>query len=214
MNTLPILERFYRLPPRKLRKTRSWRRLVRRALGRIQRHTLGLSLLSLGVALWILSHVYYYNVLVSLESNVNTARAQIEVAQQRRAHVQLSLTHLLRYYAKYERDVLKEITVVRKGEKAEQKIPIQDALARLDAVAEQYPNLQLSNTVRELSDATVASEASIAERASDYNDAVNAYASVLHQFPGNIFGPVMGFQDKDYFVPEDPSVLLYREVRP
>jgi LemA protein len=214
VHTLPILERLYRLPPRKLRRPRSWRRFLRRALGKIQQHTLGLTLLSLGVALWILSHVYYYNLLVGLESNVSTARAQIEVAQQRRTHIQASLTHLLRYYAKYERDVLKEITVVRKGEKTEQKIPIQDALARLDAVAEQYPNLQLSNTVRELSDATVASEVSIAERANAYNEAVNSYSSVLHQFPGNIFGPVMGFREKDYFVPEDPSVLVYREVRP
>lgn len=215
MNTLPILERLYRLPARKLRRPRPFRWMLRRALDRLQTNAGGLTIAALGFALWIFSHVYYYNLLLDLESNVTTARAQIEVAQERRNHVQRNLMQLLRFYARYERDVLKDLTVVRKGEKApEQQVDPATALARLDAVAEAYPSLQLTKTVQQFSEAIVASESNIEARASEYNQAVNVYINALHQFPGNLFGPIMGFEDHDYYAPADRAALEYREIAP
>lgn len=214
METLPILERLYRLPARKLKRPRPLRWFVRRALAKIQRYTTGLAIASVGLAVWIASHIYYYNMLIDLESNVTTARAQVEVAQQRRNHIQRNLTQLLRYYARYERDVLKDVTGMRTEKKPEPKTAGADALARLDAVAEQYPNLQLNNTVQQMSESIVNSETNVAARTAEYNDAVNIYTNVLHQFPGNIFGKILGFQSYDYFETDDRSVLEYREVQP
>lgn len=214
MNTLPILERLYRLPARRLVRPRPLRRLLRSALARLQTHTAGLTITGCGVALWVLSHIYYFNMLAVLESNVITARAQIEVAQERRNHVQRDLTQLLRFYARYEKELLKEVTVIRKRDVPVEKLEPVEALARLDAVAEQYPNLQLTHTVQQLSEAIVTSETNVALRASEYNQAVNLYTNELRQFPGNVFGPVMGFREKPFYSPQEPSALEYRELAP
>jgi LemA protein len=213
MNTLQILERVYRLPARKLRPRPlrwAWRRLTHA----VQRNVTGLTVGSLGVSLWVVSHIYYYNLLLDLESKVETARAQINVAEQRRNHIQRNLTQLLRYHARYERDVLKEVTNLRNTEKPAPGASPVEALARLNAVGEQYPSLQLNNTVQHFSESTVSSETLVATRIADYNDAVNVYTNALGQFPGNIFGPLMGFHAAYYYTPDDPTVLPYHEVKP
>jgi LemA protein len=169
---------------------------------------------SLGATLWVISHIYYYNLLLDEQSNVQTARAQIEVAEQRRNHVQRNLLQLLRYHATYEHQVLKEVTAMRKPEKSDAPASPMEALARLNAVAEQYPNLGLNQTVQQFSQSTIESETLVATRIAQYNDAVNIYSNTLTQFPGNIFGHLMGFQNESYFTPSDQSVLEYRELQP
>ncbi len=212
MNSRLILERVYRLPAGKLSLTGRVRSLWRKASRKVQRYTTAILFSSVGVSLWVVSHVYYYNLLLDLEMNVRTARAQIEVAEQRRNHIQRNLTQLTRYYARYEHKVLKDVTGLRTAKKPEKVAPT-EALARLDAVAEQYPSLQLNGTVRQFSDSIVDSETLIATRAAEYNEAVNVYTTALGEFPGNIFGRVMGFEPVEYYSP-DKSVLGYHEVKP
>ena len=213
MHTHLILERLYRLPPWRPRR-RLLKRLLNSVVAFVQRYTTWLTVGSVVFSVLIGSHIYYYNELLDLQSNVETSRAQIEVAQQRRNHIQRNMMQLLRFYARYERDVLKDVTTLRTDEKAEKAATPLQALARLDAVAEQYPNLQLNHTVQQFSDSIVASETMIATRAAEYNEAVNIYTNVLNQFPGNVFGPLLGFRNEGYYTPEDPSVLEYHELTP
>jgi hypothetical protein len=51
------------------------------------------------------------------------------------------------------------------------------------------------------------------KRVVDYNTAVNMYTSYLRQFPGNMFGRLMGFRDRDFYKPHE-SDLPFEEITP
>lgn len=216
MKTSLVLQRLYRFSPRKVRYGSHWRWAMRWVREKSRRHANSLTIGSLLLAGWMTSHIYYYNRLVDLESEVETARAQIDVALQKRNHVSRSLTQLLRFHAAYEKDVNKEITTLRANSPASGNKPptSPEALARIDAVSEQYPQLQVNSTVKHFSESVVASEADIAARITAYNDAVNRYSNVLHMFPGNVFASFLKFRDHDFYAPDDPSILKYRELAP
>jgi LemA protein len=219
MDSRLILERFYRVPPRKLRKTRLLHRVRAKIADFAQRYTLALVLGTMLLGLWVFSHVYYYNVLLNLRANCDTAAAQIEAAEEKRDHVRRNLTALLRFHAGYERNVLTDVTTLRgpsirgAGPQPNETAP-GTPLARIDAVGEQYPSLVVNTTVNHASQALVDAELDVHNRIVQYNNAVNMYTSYLRQFPGNMFGKMMGFHDRDYYKPQEASGLPFEEITP
>jgi LemA protein len=215
MHSRLILERIYRLPePRPGFIRRIFRRTSRKFWTSVREHTTRLSVGATVVSVWILGHIYYYNRLYDLEANVLTARAQIRAAEQRRGHVGKNLTQLVRFYAKYESNLMKELTDRRANKPATDATTMQSMLASLNAVAEQYPNLNLTKTVEQFSQSVIATETEIAQRIMAYNDAVNIYTTMLGQFPANIFGRPLGFRSYNFYQPPDPTELDFREVQP
>jgi LemA protein len=212
VNSRLILERFYRVPPRKLRKGTFLRRLRSRIIDASQRYAKSLVIGTLFFALWLFSHIYYYNILLGLRSNCDTAAAQIQAAEEKRDHVRRTLTQLLRFHAGYERDVLKEVTTLRGPSAGAEGAPVPGSLARVDAVGEQYPNLVVNTTVNQASQAMIEAELDVHKRVVDYNATVNMYTSYLRQFPGNMFGRLMGFRDRDFYKPRES--LEFEEIAP
>jgi len=222
MHTGLILERLYRVRQDRVSLRARVVRARRALFGWIGERSWGFSIGSLVFAGWVLSHVYFYNRLVLLESNVECTKAQIDAVELKRHHIQSNLIRLLRYYAKYERTVISEATTMRTkhGPKPLAALEpgdsesLSDLLARLNAVAEQYPTLDLGKNVQQMSESIMNTEDEIAKRIMAYDEAVNAYRNMLSTFPGNIFGRVMGFDDHSFYEPDDRSVLKYREVQP
>jgi LemA protein len=192
----------------------------RRFAAWVQRYNWRLTFGAAAIAVWIASHLYYFNWLTALEFDVKAAWAQVEAGRQRRAHIQRNLSRLLHYYARYERVLMTDVTQLRTddnppAEGETEETPgggLDGLLGRLNAVAEQYPELQLTKSVQQFSDAMVTTETDITDRIREYNSAVNRYTSVLNQFPGNMFGKAAGFEPADFYSPDDQSVLEYREV--
>ena len=213
MDSRLILERFYRLPPRKLRRKPG---LVRRASTKLadaaQNHAIALVIGTLFFGLWIFSHIYYYNVLLGLRSNCDTAAAQIDAAEEKRDHIRRNLTTLLRFHADYERQVLTEVTTLRGPNGRPNEAPAPGTLARIDAVGEQYPGLVTNTTVNQASQALVDAEVDVHNRIIQYNAAVNMYTNYLRQFPGNMFGKMMGFRNREFYKPGD--ALKFQEIAP
>jgi len=218
MDTRLILARLYGQE----RRPRRWRRLVRamkrRVTSWVQDRTTHLAFGTILFAVWGLGHFWYYNRLTTLEFNAKVGWAQVEAAQQRRNHVQRNLVRLVNFYADYERTTMKDLTVLRTEEPESAQSPAAPApgglLGRLDAVAENYPALNLGASVQLLSKAVLDSETDVANSIKTYNLAVNQYTTVLHQFPGRLFGRPMGFETIDFYTPEDQSVLEYEELTP
>jgi LemA protein len=69
---------------------------------------------------WVVAHLYYYNMLVDMEYNIQEAWAQVETQRQRRFHIQQNLTRLVIEYARHERSVLTNLTMLRTGKNAEE----------------------------------------------------------------------------------------------
>ena len=215
MDTRQILDRFYRLPEARPGRLSS---LLRRGAATfwnwVRDHTPRLAVGAVAVGVWVIAHVYYYNTLLDLEMNVTAARAQIGASEQKRGHIQRNLVRLVRYYAAYERGVMKDLTELRTAESAGDAVPAQIMLARLDAVAEQYPKLELGGTVVQFSQIINEMETEITERIVSYNEAVNVYTTALGQFPAIVFGRPLGFGPYEYYQPKDSAVTEYREVEP
>lgn len=217
MDTRLLLARLYGIRPRRGRAglvRRLWRGLV----AWVREHDRRLALVTLGLTALGAFSVYYYNRLTVLEYDVRKAEANLTASELRRGHIQHNLTRLLRHYADYESRVMEEITRVRTGSEldrgAEPAPPgsNQDLLGRLQVIAEQYPGLRLTDSTQQLGSAVVAAETDITQRIVEYNEAVNVYTTVLNQFPGNVAGPAMGFEEYDFYAPEEGSPTEYREL--
>jgi len=196
---------------------------------------------SVAVTVWIAMHLYYYNLLVDLEYNVKAAWAQVEAQLQRRFHIQQNLTRIVIDYSQYEKDTLIRLTEMRTSvmggdpaagaRNANQQSPAESSKpsplpqteqmmpSRLDKlfpdillVAEQYPQLKLTENFQQFSEAIIDTENQIAGRIMDYNEKVNIYTTTRKQFPANFFGAVFGFQMYEYYTP-DEEVLSFQPVK-
>ncbi|RLB45900.1 MAG: hypothetical protein DRJ42_28890 [Deltaproteobacteria bacterium] len=218
METTEILRRLYGVRPKKHRRGRSVRRLKKRVTRWIRQYNWSLVLVALGAGLWFLTHIYYYNNLVSLEFDVLAARAEIEASQQKRHHIQVNIISLLHFYEGYERQLTTEVTEMRAHTEdpaaatATEESPISSLVGRLNAVAEAYPALRLTEIVQRFVEAVVMIETEIAMRISQYNIAVNVYTTVMRQFPGIIFATSLGFEERPFWEPKERDSLRYGAV--
>lgn len=196
---------------------------------------------SLVLTVWLAIHLYYYNLLVNLECNTQAAWAQVEAQFQRRFYIQHNLTQIMIEYSQYEKNLLTRLTEMRTSakngnsttpaRKGNKKFPAKssnppslpkvDQLAstQLDKlfsnvmlVAEQYPQLKLTENFQQFSKAIVDIETQAATQIMKYNDAVNAYSTAITQFPGNIFGKICGFKNYKFYTP-DKEVLNFQQVK-
>ena len=96
-----------------------------------------------------------YNGLVRMRNNAREAWAQIDTQLQRRADLIPNLVETVKGYAKHESETLQRVTDARvaaqraheTGEVADAKTAetaYKDAMVRVNAVAEQYPDLKAS----------------------------------------------------------------------
>jgi LemA protein len=215
--TTLILERLYGVP-RHTRRERLHRRFLalQKSLARwLDHQRWGVALGAAAFVIIGLAHGYYYNMLFMLESNVYTAQAKIEAGQQRRSHIKRNLVALMRFYAQYERELMKDVTQMRTdgGKAPEPEADAMGLLGRLNAVAEQYPNLHLTNTVEQFMTGVVNTESEIAGYIVNYNETVNVYRTAKQTFPAKIFSKVLGFRDHPFYQPEDRNVLEFKELK-
>ncbi len=192
---------------------------------------------SLGLAVYIVVHLYYYNVLVDLESNVKTKWAHVEAQLQRRNHIQQNLTQIITTYSKYERDTLTSLIEMRTAAAGGRAAKATDAIGQPPAepdpksppaqlaesgiarlfpdvrlTAEQYPELKLTQNLQQVSASIIDTEKEIADQIIAYNQAVNNYTTVLEQFPSNIVGTTFGFKMYDLYQP-DKDILKFTPVK-
>ncbi len=190
----------------------------------------------LGTA-WILAHLYYFNLLVGLEYDVKASWAQVEVQLERRYHIQQNLTRIVMDYSEYEKEVLTGLIELRTSTTAADRAAraadtnkesaaeptLSDQLKQLTKseldklfpdimlVAEQYPELKLTENFQQFSTAIIDTETKIAERITEYNIAVNAYTTTRTQFPGNLFAATFSFPVSDFYEP-DKELLDFEPV--
>jgi len=79
------------------------------------------------------------------------------------------------------------------------------------ALAEQYPDLKLSDNFRKFMDALVETEKSLCAERMTYSDVVNSYTTKLKVFPGNLFANIYGFEPVPYFE-ADRDAMSFRPV--
>ena len=168
-------------------------------------------------ALW---GINVYNNLVNQEEGVEAAWAQVENQYQRRADLVPNLVATVKGYAAHEQETLEgviearakatQITIDPTNATPEQLAAYQaaqgelsQALGRLLAVAENYPDLKANENFRDLQSQLEGTENRIAIARQQFNDAARQYNQKVRRFPGNIIAGMFGFEKKPYFEAEE-----------
>ena len=163
--------------------------------------------------------VALYNRLVRLRNRCENAWAQVDVQLRRRYDLIPNLVEAVKGYAAHERGTFEEVTKARtaaqqaKGvqEQAQAENLLTQAIGRLFAVAEAYPELRATENFRELQAQLAETEQKIAISRQVYNDAVLTYDNALETVPTNIVAGIFNFEPREYIEVEETAA---REAPP
>ncbi len=157
--------------------------------------------------------VALYNRLVRLRNRVDNAWAQIEVQLKRRWDLIPNLVETVKGYAAHERETFEAVTNARvsaqkaegPAEAAQAEGILSQALGRLFAVAEAYPELRATENFQELQAQLSDTENKVAVSRQVYNDTVLTYHNAIQTFPGALFAGPFGFTKREFFDVEDAA---------
>ena len=159
------------------------------------------------VGLLVIALITLYNRFVTLRNRVDNAWAQIEVQLKRRWDLIPNLVETVRGYAEHERGTFEAVTEARANaqraqgpaETAAAEGILGQALGRLFAVAEAYPELQADENFRQLQDELAGTENRIAVSRQVYNDTVLTFNNAIQTFPGVVLAGPFGFTKREFF---------------
>ena len=165
------------------------------------------------VVLLLILGILFYNRLVQLRNRVDNSWAQIEVQLKRRWDLIPNLVETVKGYAAHERETFEAVTAARTGaqqaqtpgETAQAEGILGQALGRLFAVAEAYPELQADENFRQLQTELAETENKIAVSRQVYNDTVLTYNNAIQTFPGVVLAGPLGFAAREFFDVEDEA---------
>ncbi|NSL90045.1 LemA family protein [Chitinophaga solisilvae] len=157
-----------------------------------------------------------YNGLVKQDENVKNKWGVVQSSYQRRADLIPNLVSTVKGAANFETETLTKVMEARASatqikvdasdlspEKIQQYQAAQgqlsQALGRLLAVSENYPELKANQNFLNLQAQLEGTENRINVARNDFNDAVNGYNSNVRTFPNNIIAGITGFKQKGYF---------------
>jgi len=151
--------------------------------------------------------VYLFNRIVRLRNEVNTGWSNIDVQLKRRNDLIPNLVEAVKGYAAHERGVFEEVTAARAA-MANASSPaaagaadslLGQALGKLFAVAEAYPDLKASTNFLQLQTDLTDTEDKISAARRYYNATVLAYNNAIQTFPSLLFAGMFGFQAREFF---------------
>ena len=165
------------------------------------------------VVIWGVSR---YNAIITAEENVNTAWSQVENQYQRRADLIPNLVETVKGYAAHESETFESVIAARAKATqvvvdpthatAEQIAAFQaaqgeltQALGKLMAISESYPDLKANQNFLELQQELSDTENKIQASRRFYNSTVLAMNTKVESFPANIVAKMFGFSKEAFF---------------
>lgn len=171
----------------------------------------------LGVlALGIFWGIGRYNAIITAEEEVNTAWAQVETQYQRRADLIPNLVETVKGYAAHESATLESVVAARA--KATQVVvdpthatseqiaafqaaqgELSQALGRLMAISENYPDLKANQNFSALQSQLEGTENRITVARNNFNEIARQFNTLIRRFPTNIVANLMDAEKRPYF---------------
>jgi LemA protein len=152
------------------------------------------------VVFWL---IVTYNRFIMLRNRIDNSWQQIDVQLKRRYDLIPNLVETVKGYAKHEKDTLTKVTQMRAGlmtgtpdERMAASNMLTQALGKLFAVAEAYPQLKANENFVKLQEELAGTENKIAYVRTAYNDTVLEYNNSTQVFPGSLIAGMFGFGKK------------------
>ncbi|WP_339857537.1 LemA family protein [Thalassospira alkalitolerans] len=173
----------------------------------------GISLVVAGVAvvlvLVLFAVVKIYNRLVALRQSTREGWSGIDVQLKRRANLIPNIVETVKGYASHEKNLFEEVTRLRaetgmiaSDDAAGRQVvegQLSNALMRIFAVAENYPELRADKTFIELQSTLAELENQIQMARRYYNGTVRDLNISVETFPNNIIANMFGFATEEYY---------------
>jgi LemA protein len=160
--------------------------------------------LAAAVVVWA---VLIYNSLVRMRSMVEEAWSGIDVQLKRRTDLVPNLVSTVKGYAAHEKGTLEEVIRLRNMAQSAQGVVetaqaqglLGQALGRLFALAENYPDLKANANFAQLQATLGEIEEQIQLARRYYNGAVRNLNIAVESFPSNLVAARFGFAKAEYF---------------
>ncbi len=158
------------------------------------------------VVLLVLYYFLTYNKLVSLRNRVKDQWSMIDVHLKRRADLIPNLVETVKGYAKHEKSTLDEVIKARNTyltadtmeKEVEASNQITQALGKLFALTEAYPDLKANQNFLSLQSDLKETEDKIAVTRQFYNDTVLTYNNKVEMVPSNIVAKMAKFKKAEF----------------
>ncbi len=152
---------------------------------------------------WVIS---VQRTFVAFDENINNAMSQIGVQLSSRWDALTSLLDLTKGYAEHEYKTLTETIKARRSitkdsspdDIKKQENIITEAMGKIMAVAESYPNLKADQTYIKSMDAVSQYENMVRTSRLIYNDSVTKLNRAIRMFPASMVAGILGFSKRDY----------------
>lgn len=159
------------------------------------------------VALVLVFLVVLYNRLIRLRNSTQNAWAQVDVQLKRRHDLIPNLIETVKGYAAHERGTFEAVTEARTAaqraqgpaDQAQAENILTQALGKLFAVAEAYPQLRATENFQQLQAQLAETEDKIQVSRQVYNDTVLTYNNSIQTVPSNIVAGAFGFEPREFF---------------
>lgn len=157
--------------------------------------------------IWVIK---IYNGLVTLKNQVQNAWQQIDVQLKRRHDLIPNLVNTVKGAMEFEKETLSKVIEARAravgattvAGKSEAENMLTQALGKLFALVENYPDLKSNQNVLQLQEELTSTENRIGFARQFYNDIVAQFNIKQEAFPSNIIASIFGFKLSDYFQAE------------
>ncbi|RME83755.1 MAG: LemA family protein [Zetaproteobacteria bacterium] len=154
-----------------------------------------------------------YNRFVALDAQARAAWADVDVLLKRRANLIPNLVETVKGYMRHERETLTKVTQARRlaaqartpAERSAAEAGISQALGRLFALAESYPELKANANFLDLQKQLAEAEDLIQNARRYYNAVVRDYNTRLRSFPDLIVAGMFRFRPLEYFELDDAA---------
>ena len=173
-----------------------------------------MGLLVLAVLMAGCSYVSAKNQMVTKDQNVKAKWSEVDVQLERRGDLIPNLVETVKGFTKEENSVYAEISNARTGmmnaqtpaDKIAANAQVENALAKVLVLTENYPQLRSSEQFMRLQDELSGTENRIGVARKRYNDAIQDYNTYILQFPASIWAGIAGYHQNDaYFKANDTA---------
>jgi len=142
-----------------------------------------------------------------MKIKIEEALSGIEIALTKRFDMLTKLLDVARGFAKHEKETLSLVIQMRKGmsvnELNQASAQCDQVMARINAVAEAYPELRSAEMFRELQSGIRDTEAHLQAARRLYNSNVTSYNTAVAVFPTSIVAGAGGFHKEDFFAADE-----------
>ena len=159
------------------------------------------------VVLLVLWGITTYNRLIGLKNQKENGWRQIDVQLKRRHDLIPNLVNTVRGAMEFERDTLTQVMEARAkamaatgpADASRKEGELTQALGRLFALAENYPQLRANENVKMLQEELAATENKVGFARQFYNDIATKYNIARETFPSNLIAGSLGFSRAELF---------------